>query len=298
MMRKKLLKYLLLIAGMMMVVKVSAQSIKDVRINEIQVYNTNGLMDEYGLYGSWIELFNTGYGRVNVGGCYLKVNGKEYHIPQGDPGTVVHTRGYAVFYAGGISERGTFYTNFTLDNTDFIEFYDVDHNLIDRFEFNPADMKPDVSYGWIDTGNGKEVVMNLPAITPRANNNTEEKIERAEVFRQADPIGFVLTITSIFVVAIALLLLFLIFKYMGDFHVKNAQKKKARQNQPSIVSKEKVKPSVLTTEELAAISIALYKYSINLHDEEHTILTINRAAKVYSPWSSKIHTLTQTPNKK
>ena len=85
---------------------------------------------------------------------------------------------------------------------------------------------------------------------------------------------------------------------MGDFHVKNAQKKKVKQNLTSIDSKEKIKPSVLTTEELAAISIALYKYSISLHDEEHTILTINRAAKVYSPWSSKIHTLTQTPNKK
>ena len=297
-MKKKSIKYLLLIVSMLIVAKVSGQSIKDVRINEIQVYNTNGLMDEYGLYGSWIELFNTGYGRVNVGGCYLKVNGKEYHIPQGDSETVIHTRGYAVFYAGGISERGTFYTNFTLDNTDFIEFYDIDHNLIDRFEFNPADMKPDVSYGWIETGNGKEEMMNLPAITPRANNNTEEKIARAEVFRQADPIGFVLTITSIFVVAIVLILLFLIFKYMGDFHVKNAQKKKAKQSSPSIVATDKVKASVLTTEELAAISIALYKYSQSLHDEEFTILTINRAAKVYSPWSSKIHTLTKTPNRK
>ena len=298
-MKKRSLKYLLLIVSMLIVVRASGQSIKEVRINEIQVHNTNGLMDEYGLYGSWIELFNTGYGRVNIGGCYLKVNGKEYHIPQGDPGTVMYTRGYVVFYAGGISERGTFYTNFTLDNTDFIEFFDVDHNLIDRLEFKPADMKPDVSYGWIEVGNGKEEIMNLPAITPRATNNTEEKVARAEVFRQADPIGLVLTITSIFVVAIALVVLSLIFKYMGDFHVNNAQKKKSQHSkQTEIATTEKKRGPVLTTEELAAISIALYKYSQDLHDIENTVLTINRAAKVYSPWSSKIHSLTQTPNRK
>ena len=161
-------------------------------------------------------------------------------------------------------------------------------------------MKPDVSYGWIDIGNGKEEVMNLPAITPRANNNTEEKIARAEVFRQADPIGIVLTITSILVVAIALFVLFLIFKYMGDLHVKNAHKKKNQQNfgKTSHIGTSMERDSVLTNEELAAISIALYKYFQNLHDIETTILTINRASKVYSPWSSKIHMLTQTPNRK
>ena len=64
------------------------------------------------------------------------------------------------------------------------------------------------------------------------------------------------------------------------------------------VSADKVKSSVLTNEELAAISIALFKYSQSLNDEENTVLTINRTAKVYSPWRSKIHSLTQTPNKK
>ena len=63
-------------------------------------------------------------------------------------------------------------------------------------------------------------------------------------------------------------------------------------------SADNVKVSVLTNEELAAISIALFKYSQSLRDEENNILTINRTAKVYSPWSSKIHSLTQTPNKK
>jgi hypothetical protein len=61
---------------------------------------------------------------------------------------------------------------------------------------------------------------------------------------------------------------------------------------------DKKSDDLLTNEEIAAIAIALYKYSEDLHDIEDTVLTINRAAKAYSPWSSKIYGLTQTPIKK
>ena len=110
--------------------------------------------------------------------------------------------------------------------------------------------------------------------------------------------GVVLTITSIFIVVIALIVLFLFFKQRGNFHVNSAQKKKTEQNLSTEVVTRKKRGSVLTNEELAAISIALYKYSQDLHDIETKVLTINRTAKVYSPWSSKIHSLTQTPIRK
>jgi hypothetical protein len=277
-----------------------AQSIKNMRINEIQVYNTNGLRDDYGQLVGWIELFNTGYNKVDISGCVLKVNGKEYRIPKGDPNTVVSTRGYCLFYAGGDPNRGTFYTNFTLDNTDFIELYDVDGYLIDSFRFDPAEMKENVSYGWFVDKDGVEKRMSLPATTPGSSNETEEKVARAELFRQADPVGIVLTITSIFVVACSLVVLFFIFKFLGDFQMKRAQKKvEAAKTEKSLKAPVTVsRTGVITNDELVAIAIALYKYSEELHDIETTVLTINRAAKVYSPWSSKIYGLTQLPNKK
>ena len=278
----------------------SGQSIKDVRINEIQVRNTNGLMDEYGQYGGWIELYNTGYGKVNIAGCVLKVKDKEYRIPKGDPATLMATQGYVVFFAAGTPDKGTFHTNFTLENTDFIEFYDVDGKLINTFKFDPSGMVENVSYGWFEEQAGKEILMNLPATTPQANNNTDEKIPRAEIFRQADPIGIVLTITSIFVVAIALVLLFFVFKYMGKFHINNAKKKsvKLKSLQKKTAQFAEIKEdAVLTNEELTAIAIALYKYSEDLHDIEDTILTINRVAKAYSPWSSKIYGMRELPKR-
>jgi glutaconyl-CoA/methylmalonyl-CoA decarboxylase subunit delta len=41
----------------------------------------------------------------------------------------------------------------------------------------------------------------------------------------------------------------------------------------------------------AAIAMALFLYSKELHDNETLKLTINRSAKPYSPWSSKIYGL-------
>ena len=54
---------------------------------------------------------------------------------------------------------------------------------------------------------------------------------------------------------------------------------------------------VITNDELAAIAIAIYKYSEKLQDDEKMSHTINRDSRVYSPWSSKIYGLRQFPNK-
>jgi hypothetical protein len=84
---------------------------------------------------------------------------------------------------------------------------------------------------------------------------------------------------------------------MGKFHVNTANKKAKKAKVKSGAIKVKGEDAV-TNDELAAIAIALFKYSEDLHDIEKTVLTINRAAKAYSPWSSKIYGLTQLPNKK
>jgi glutaconyl-CoA/methylmalonyl-CoA decarboxylase subunit delta len=54
----------------------------------------------------------------------------------------------------------------------------------------------------------------------------------------------------------------------------------------------------LTGEETAAISTAIYLFLEELHDEEHTVLTIEKISKRYSPWSSKIYSVTNGLNKR
>ena len=272
-----------------------SQSIKAVRINEIQVHNSNGFRDEYGQANNWIELHNTGYGKVDMGGCLLKVNGKQFQIPKGNPATTIPAQGYLVFHADGMPNRGPFHTNFTLDGTDFIKLYDTDGKLIHTFEFNPADMVENVSFGYFD---GKAKPILLPATTPGSNNNTGERIHRSEYFRQADPSGIILTIINITVVAIALTLLFFVFKYMGNYHMKVAGRKQVPDNPENGLVINRKDGGVVTNDELAAIAIALYKHIEDQHDNERMVLTMNSVSKAYSPWSSKIYTLRQTPNKK
>ena len=50
-------------------------------------------------------------------------------------------------------------------------------------------------------------------------------------------------------------------------------------------------------EVIAAISLAMHELQNDVHDVEDTVLTITRVKRSYSPWSSKIYTLRETPKK-
>ncbi len=55
---------------------------------------------------------------------------------------------------------------------------------------------------------------------------------------------------------------------------------------------------MMSGEEIAAITTALRMHMGERHDRESAILTIMNIKRAYSPWSSKIHGLTQTPIRK
>ncbi len=54
----------------------------------------------------------------------------------------------------------------------------------------------------------------------------------------------------------------------------------------------------LHEEEIAAIATALNIYRSAMHDRESEVLTILSIKRAYSPWNSKIHGLTQMPDRK
>ena len=59
-----------------------------------------------------------------------------------------------------------------------------------------------------------------------------------------------------------------------------------------------VKKGAITGEETAAISAAIFLYVGGLHDEENTVLTIQKISRRYSPWSSKIYNVINGLNKR
>ena len=162
-----------------------AQGLKDIRINEVLVNNRSSYVDDHGNHVGWIELHNTGYSSVNVGGAYLTVKRgdatKTYRIPKNDARTLIAPQGYVIFFADSTSNRGTFHTNFVLDETGYLAFMDQGKNVMDSIVYDVQAQQPDVSIGWanhVDTG---ELTFGpLAGITPMQANETEEIMPAAE----------------------------------------------------------------------------------------------------------------------
>lgn len=86
-------------------------------------------------------------------------------------------------------------------------------------------------------------------------------------------------------VVLMLLLLVGIMKLFGRFFTYR------RANAPAAEAE-------LHDEEIAAIATALKIFRGALHDKESEVLTILSIKRAYSPWNSKIHGLTQLPDRK
>ena len=273
-----------------------AQRATSMRINEVLVINEDNFVDDYGKRHGWIELFNTSAGTVNIAGCFLtddKNNPKKYPIPKGDVLTQIPPHQHTLFWADGEPNRGTFHVNFTLDPSkeNYIALYDADgKSLIDEITI-PAAQKPDVSYGRII--DGKEEWAQLTKVTPSINNLTLDSNEKIENFKTNDSLGIGMTITAMAVVFLGLLLLFLIFKQVGKAAIAASKRNAQKAGAPVNVNT----PDEVSGEVFAAIATALYEMSDDNHDIEHTVLTIRKVRRAYSPWSSKIYSLRETPRK-
>jgi hypothetical protein len=102
-------------------------------------------------------------------------------------------------------------------------------------------------------------------------------------------------IATVVSVLVILVLLYLLFKLFGSIAILSSNQ---RAMKASGLSKEEAKGITRQSGEIfSAIAMAIYE-ATELHDEENAILTIKRTVSSYSPWSSKIYTLRETPRKK
>jgi|WetSurMetagenome_2_1015567.scaffolds.fasta_scaffold412533_2 glutaconyl-CoA/methylmalonyl-CoA decarboxylase subunit delta len=114
---------------------------------------------------------------------------------------------------------------------------------------------------------------------------------KSELFQKVDPYGLGMTVIGYVIVFIALLLLYIVFINLTKLIQLRSKRSLLKKG---LLDKNKKEISV-SGEVNAAIAMALHLYFQELHDEETAILTINRASKIYSPWSSKIYGLTRHP---
>lgn len=278
-------------------------------INEVLVDNQDNFQDDYGVHSGWVEIFNTSYNSVNLAGCYLKVSSEpgdtlSYFIPKGDVLTAISPRQHALFWADGAPRRGTFHTNFVLSKTrdNWVGLYDSGRKLLDEVVVPAGVLKTDQSYARVSDGADQWEVKDdseTKYVTPSTNNQTLEGNPKMDKFEQHDSAGLGMTITAMTVVFIGLILLYISFRIIGKVAVK-LRKRNAMKAQ-NVTDKQEAKERGLGEapgEVMAAISMALHEAQGADHDVEETILTISRVKRSYSPWSSKIYTLRETPHKK
>lgn len=270
-------------------------------INEVMVVNEDSYMDDYGQRNGWIEIYNNTARTQDLGGRYLTNdpnNPKKYPIPRGDVLTKIPPHQHALFWADNNPFNGTFHVSFKLDPTkeNYIALYDNDgKTLLDEIVI-PAGILADQTYGYPQDGikydeEGNILATRLERVTPSSNNAILEENPKIVSLREDDPWGGVMTLTSMLVVFIALLILYLIFNYTGILAQRISQRKVAKSGSLSAVRSH----THLSGEVLAAISAAIHEMREDEHDLESTILTIQHVKRNYSPWSSKLQSLRQLP---
>ena len=278
-------------------------------LNEVLITNEGNYQDDYGLHSAWIEIFNRSYGSADLAGCYLKCSSQpgdtaSYFIPKGDVLTLIKPRQHSLFWADGEARRGTFHTNFTLnpETQNWIGLYDSGRNLLDQITIPAGVLQANQSYARISDAAEKWEVKDGSAekyVTPSTNNKTIDSNAKMEKFEEHDSDGIGMSISAMSVVFCGLILLFIAFKIVGRVSVslskRNAMKAKG------ITDKQEAKEKKLGEapgEIFAAIAMAMHEMQSDVHDVEDTVLTITRVKRSYSPWSSKIYTLRETPLKK
>lgn len=317
-MKQKLILTLLILAGCCSVM--SAQSRRNLRINEVMVQNDSNFVDDYGHHSAWIELFNTTHAPLNIASVFITNNREAlnenlsvkerkalmYPVPLGDVLTKIPKRQHVVFWADGTPTLGTFHTSFTLKpgEENWIAVYDADgRTLIDSVTV-PATLTVNQSYGRKVDGEGKDAsawqinndTPGLP-VTPSSNNLIRESNDKIDLFAEKDKNGFAMAIMAMSIVFSALLLLCICFYIISKIGAYVSSRNKAASHGTKVTDLPKEGHAAHDSgEEIAAIAMALHEH-LDAHDRENTVLTIKKLRRAYSPWSSKIYGLRQLPHK-
>jgi len=106
--------------------------------------------------------------------------------------------------------------------------------------------------------------------------------------------NLVMAVVGYIIVFIALILLYLVFTNIPRLIQFNTRRKLRKKG----LEQQVIEDITITGEVSAAISMALHLYFDEIHDEEATVLTVQKISKRYSPWSSKIYNVTTGLNRR
>lgn len=306
-MKKRLFSLILIVVAVASIA--SAQGRRGLRINEVMVENTESVTDEFGCHTAWIELFNSTFAPLEISSVYLttdSTNKTMYPVPLGDVNTKIPKRQHVIFWANSNPTKGTFHTSLKLEpgKDNWIGVYDADGNTpIDSVTI-PASLLANQSYARaIDGEDNENTALTWEVrdgskdkyVSPSSNNIIRDTNTKVARFANEDKNGFAMTVMAMCIVFSALLVLCLSFYVISKIGAYKSKHNKAKSHGANLRElKRDERPDHDSGEEIAAIVMALHEH-LDAHDQENTILTINKVKRAYSPWSSKIYGLRETP---
>ena len=116
--------------------------------------------------------------------------------------------------------------------------------------------------------------------------------KQAEKIKQSDPIGIGLTAVAVGVVFLALVCIALLISGSGKLVARTEQKSKENGKSKKDHAIKPVSDGSSHEEEVyAAIGTAIYLYNEELHDEEETVITIQKVEREWTPWNAKFYNM-------
>ena len=116
--------------------------------------------------------------------------------------------------------------------------------------------------------------------------------KQSEKIKQSDPIGIGLAAVAVAVVFLALVCIFLLISGSGKLIMSTEERRKNKGTEKKASAiKPVAKGSSSEDEIVAAIAAAIALYNDELHDEEDTVITIQKVEREWTPWNAKYYNM-------
>ena len=116
--------------------------------------------------------------------------------------------------------------------------------------------------------------------------------KQSEKIKQSDPVGIGLAAVAVSVVFLALVCICLLISGDGKLMMNMEEKRKNKGNEKkSPAIKPVSQGSSSESEIVAAIAAAISLYNDELHDEEDTVITIQKVKRDWTPWNAKYYNM-------
>ena len=144
-----------------------------VRINELMAQNTVTVMDNYGEYSDWVELFNTTGSNVDLSGGWLSDELGDIYKWQFPEGSVIPGNGYMIVWADDDGSQGDNHAGFKLTASgEQVWLTAANGEVMDQITF--GEQVSDQGFARVPNGTGPFVIQEP---TFNANNNTVAVVE-------------------------------------------------------------------------------------------------------------------------